>query len=94
MRYEKGEKKTQQKIKGENTCLTGRMGDHVLSGEERRTEEGGRSKKRAEELGVPEGEEYWSEGEDGRPCIKCRERKTGRGIKEKIEKTRGKREEN
>ena len=39
--------------------------------------------KEAEELGVSvgEGEEYWSEGEDGTPCIKWRERKAGRGIK-------------
>ena len=33
-----------------------------------------------------EGEEYLSEGEDGRPCIKWRKKKTGRGSKEKTKK--------
>ena len=59
--------------------------------------EGGQKEKSEESrrLGVSdrEGEEYRSEGEDGRPCIKWRESKTGKGIKEKIENTGRKREE-
>ena len=33
-----------------------------------------------------EGEEYLSVGEDGRPCIKWRKKKTVRGIKKKTER--------
>ena len=38
----------------------------------------GRNKKEAEEICRPEGEgkDYLSEGEDGRPCIKWRKRRT------------------
>ena len=47
--------------------------------------EGKMQERREESKAEGEGEEYLSEGEDWRPCIKWRKKKTVRGIKEKIE---------
>ena len=45
-KYRNEEEKTKQKKKGRNTCLKGRMGDHVSSGEGRRLEEEVRRKQK------------------------------------------------
>ena len=57
--------------RGRNTCLRGRMGDPVSSEENQENRRKDR-RKRSIVHGRQRGEQYMSEGEDGRPCIKWR----------------------
>ena len=69
-----------QKGKEKNTCLKEKMGDHASSERKKKTVKGIKEKtermekepKRVRYITDEEGEEYLSEGEDGRPCIKWR----------------------